>query len=248
MSTAGRLLSGAAAGFSGAALYNSREALAGGVYNAASWLAQPRTRSLDDAALHALSAQVSALTGLVAATARTRGASSLVSSSLLCCGGVACVGGALLSRFSLDELLYVSRAGFGRGLRTVTAALSALSAALARVKTALTERLDHVAEKVDDLAGGQKRIEAALEGAHGELSELATTIASIEATLSDVVAKQELGNKGIFALCNVVNSGGVSPQSARSMEEVQAAAAKNMRSPESVEAQLAIISRLACSV
>jgi len=208
------VLTGIGAGFSGSFLFANKDAVAARL--SALLLPSLRSSTQADATLAAarqLLEEVSALSGRVRTPAG--GVSAVILLGALSCGAV------VLFHCGVDEILPVSRAKFGRGLRTITGAISAVSASVARARAHLSERIDCVADKVDHVEVASGRLEATLAGARDELCSIANQVAHCEAVLADVSAKQEAGNRGIFALCTIVNTGGVDAQTARTLEEVQ---------------------------
>lgn len=98
----------------------------------------------------------------------------------------------------VDNLLYVSRASFRSGVSTLGAGLQSVSVALARVRSALTERLDALSGRVNEVASDVASTRAGVESLGEQLS-------AVEGKLDDVSQKQDFANRGVYLLCSAVS-------------------------------------------
>ena len=146
--------------------------------------------------------QVAALAALVAA----RGSSLTVvhggsgsNTGLLIGTSVAVVGGAAFLRLrGLDNVLYVTRAGFRHGVSTLGAGLQSVSVALARVRSALSERIDALGSRLSDVASDVEQTRAGVESLGEQLS-------TVEGKLDAVSSKQDFACRGVYLLCHAVS-------------------------------------------
>jgi hypothetical protein len=151
---------------------------------------------------HGCARQVAALAALVSA----RGSSLTVvhgsgSSSNALVLGACVVGGAAVLHMrglGMDNLLWVSRASFRSGVSTLGAGLQSVSVALARVRSALTERLDALSGRVNEVASDVASTRAGVESLGEQLS-------AVEGKLDDVSQKQDFANRGVYLLCSAVS-------------------------------------------
>ena len=146
--------------------------------------------------------QVAALAALVAA----RGSSLTVvhggsgsNTGLLIGTSVAVVGGAAFLRLrGLDNVLYVTRAGFRHGVSTLGAGLQSVSVALARVRSALSERIDALGSALSDVASDVEQTRVGVESLGEQLS-------TVEGKLDAVSSKQDFACRGVYLLCHAVS-------------------------------------------
>lgn len=108
---------------------------------------------------------------------------------------VAC-GGAIVLRirgYTLDKLLYVTRANFKDSMNALSQALAKAKDKLAQRIDALTSRLDHAAEMQDRIAEDVADIQLRVQGMGG-MPEL----------LQSMDGKLEFSHRGVYLLCAVL--------------------------------------------
>ncbi|XP_015894926.2 uncharacterized protein LOC107428849 isoform X1 [Ziziphus jujuba] len=114
--------------------------------------------------------------------------------------------------FSFSDLMYVTKRNMASAVSNLTKHLEDVSAALAKTKKHLTQRIQHLDDKMleqnelskaikDDVAG----VHQSLSGIDYDLTALQSMVSGLNLKLCTLEDKQDVAAQGVLYLCNFVN-------------------------------------------
>lgn len=113
--------------------------------------------------------------------------------------------------WTLQDLMYVTRASLKNSINQVTSGLEGLSSRLVNIKNLLQQQIESLSSKQDEAMATQQEIIGQLndvgrdvEGTRGEVGMVREAVDDIQGHLDEIAQQTAYTNQGIYLLCSVI--------------------------------------------